>query len=307
VSIKKPHNHELLADSGQKAALAAKPNRYQKEHHMEFKDKFIGFIDILGFKNMVEVAEAGTGMALKELLEALKHLGEPEDKEKFKKYGPTTCPQSQYLQRDLDFQLKQISDCVIVSSEVSPAGVINLVQHCWGAVIMLLTKGFMCRGYITRGLIYHTEDQVIGSGYQKAYGKESHVTAFKRSADERGTPFVEVDQVICDYIATYTDSCVKKMFSRYVKTDGEVTALFPFQRLSHSFVIGGFGLPPFDPEKERRSNHNVRIMLQNCKEQVVALVDKSNPNAMIKAEHYLAALDAQLEVCLKTDKFIAML
>ncbi len=112
---------------------------------MEFKDKFIGFIDILGFKNMVEVVEAGTGMALKELLEALKHLGEPEDKEKFKKYGPTTCPQSQYLQRDLDFQLKQISDCVIVSSEVSPAGVINLVQHCWGAVIMLLTKGFMCR------------------------------------------------------------------------------------------------------------------------------------------------------------------
>lgn len=246
-------------------------------------------------------------MALKELLEALKHLGKSEDKEKFKKYGPTTCPQSQYLQSDLDFQLKQITDCVIVSSEVSPAGVINLVQHCWGAVIMLLTKGIMCRGYITRGLIYHTEDQIIGSGYQKAYGKESHVTAFKRSADERGTPFVEVDQVVCDYIANHSDPCVKEMFSRYVKTDGEVTALFPFQRLSHSFAIGGFGLPLFDPEKEKLSNQNVRIMLQNFKERVIALVDKSNPNAVIKAEHYLAALDAQLEVCSRTDDFIAKL
>lgn len=96
------------------------------------------------------------------------------------------------------------------------------------------------------------------------------------------------------------------MFSRYVKTDGEVTALFPFQRLSHSFAIG-FGLPPFDSEKEKQSNQNVRIMLQNFKERVVALVDKSNPNAVIKAEHYLAALDAQIEVCSRTDEFIAML
>lgn len=274
---------------------------------MEFKEKFIGFVDVLGFKNMVEAAEAGTGMAFKELLEVIEHLGKTEDKEKFKKYGPTTCPQSRYLQRDLDFQLKQISDCVIVSSEISPAGVINLVNHCWGAVIMLLTKGVMCRGYITRGLIYHTEDQIIGSGYQKAYGKESEVTAFKRSAAERGTPFVEVDQSVCDYVANHTDPCVKEMFSRYVKSDGEVTALFPFQRLSHSFAIGGFGLPPFDPEKEKQSNQNVRIMIQNLKERVLAFVDKSNPKALAKAEHYIAALDAQLEVCSRTDEFIAML
>jgi len=235
----------------------------QKERFMEFRDKFIGFVDVLGFKKMVEAAETGTGMALKELLEVLEHLGKIEDKEKFSKYGPITCPQSRCLQGDLDFKLKQISDCVIVSSEVTPAGVINLVNHCWGAVIMLLTKGIMCRGYITRGLIYHTEDQIIGSGYQKAYGKESEVTAFKRSADERGTPFVEVDQSVCDYVANYTDPCVKEMFSRYVKSDGEVTALFPFQQLSHSFAIGGLGSPLFDPEKEKQSNQNVRIMIHN--------------------------------------------
>ena len=34
-----------------------------------FKDKFIGFVDILGFKKLVEVAEAGTGMPLAELLD----------------------------------------------------------------------------------------------------------------------------------------------------------------------------------------------------------------------------------------------
>lgn len=135
-------NQEAVRRRRDKTAPLVRPRPViQKENFMEFKEKFIGFVDVLGFKNMVEAAEAGTGMALKELLEVIEHLGKTEDQEKFKKYGPTTCPQSRYLQRDLDFQLKQISDCVIVSSEISPAGVINLVNHCWGAVIMLLTKG----------------------------------------------------------------------------------------------------------------------------------------------------------------------
>ncbi len=41
---------------------------------IEFKDKFIGFVDILGFKKMVEAAEAGIGMSLSELLEIIEKL-----------------------------------------------------------------------------------------------------------------------------------------------------------------------------------------------------------------------------------------
>ncbi len=270
---------------------------------MKFKDKFIGFVDILGFKSMVKAAEDETGMTLPELLDALKLLGNREDQERFKKRGPTTCPKSSFELRDLDFQITQISDCVIVSSEVSPAGVINLVNHCWGAVIQLLMRGIMCRGYITRGPIYHVDGQIIGSGYQKAYQKEAQVEAFKREADERGTPFVEIDPAVCDYVSNYGDTCVKEMFSRFVKTDGCVTALFPFKRLEHSFIIAGFGRV-FDPEKEKQSNQNTRIMIGNLKERVMALVDQTNPKAVQKAEHYILALDAQLGVCNKTDAMI---
>jgi hypothetical protein len=266
----------------------------------------ITFVDILGFKKLVEAAETGTGMPLSNLLEALKEFGTPEDRKTYEQYGPRVCPNSTYIHRDLDFRLTQISDCVIVSSEVSPAGVVNLVGHCWGAVIRLLTKGIMCRGYITRGPLYHTDDQIIGSGYQKAYGKESQVTAFKREANERGTPFVEVDSVVCDYVGNYGDSCVQEMFARYVKTDGEVTALFPFQRLAHSFIIAGFG-HTFDPEQEKQSNQNVRLMITNLKERVMELVDPSNSSAVSKGEHYIAALNAQLKVCARTDEMIDML
>jgi len=281
-------------------------NKITDVGNVEFKDKFVAFIDVLGFEKMVEAAEAGTGMPLTKLLEMLKELGRPEDRERIKKHGPRVCPQSTFVQRDLDFQLTQISDCVVVSCEVSPAGVINLIDHCWGAVIQLLTKGIMCRGYITRGSVYHSGTQVIGTGYQQAFSKEAGVTAFKREADERGTPFVEVDHVVCEYVMDHGDKCVKEMFSRYVKKDGDTTVLFPFQRLAHSFIIVGFG-QTFDPEKEKRANDNLRQMIQNVKRRVIELIDDSNPSAASKANHYLAALDVQLKGCDKTDEVIDML
>ena len=273
---------------------------------MQFKEKFIAFVDVLGFKQMVHASESGSGMPLPELIDMLKELGTQDDRISYEKYGPTTCPQSTYIQRDLDFKLNQVSDCVVVSSEVSPAGVINLINHCWGAVIMLLHKGIMCRGYITKGLIYHDEDLFIGSGYQDAYLKEANVSAFKREADERGTPFIEVDQSVCDYVAEHGDPCVKEMFSRMVKADGTVTALFPFQRLSHSFIIGGLG-HKFDPVKEKKNNDNLRQSIIKVKERVMSFVDNNNPSAMRKATHYIDALDAQLIVCDETDKAIDML
>lgn len=269
----------------------------------EFKDKFIGFVDVLGFKELVKAAEAGTGMPLAELLEMLKKLGSCEDQKEFERSGPIVCPSSTYIQRNLDFRVTQISDCVIVSSEVSPAGVINLVNHCWSAVMRLLTKGVMCRGYITRGLVYHTDTQVIGSGYEEAYSREAQVAAFKSEADERGTPFVEVDAAACDYVRDHGAPIVKEMFSRYVVEDGKVTVLFPFKRLAHAFTIVGFGYA-FDQGKEKRFNQNMRKMIENLKERVVLFVDSANPNAVSKAKHYIAALDTQLDVCRRTDEMI---
>jgi hypothetical protein len=273
---------------------------------MQFTDKFVAFVDILGFKQLVAAAESGTGMSLGELLEAAKKLGSAADREVFATHGPTICPASRYIRRDLGFQLIQISDCVIVSSEVSPAGVINLVNHCWKALIRLLQSGLMCRGYITRGSVFHTDSQIIGTGYQKAYEAEGHVTAFKRQADELGTPFVEVDPSVCDYVANSGDACVKEMFSRHVKDDGAVVAVFPFQRLSHSFIVAGVG-STFDPARERQSNDNMRRSLQTLKERVATFVDRSNPKAVSKAEHYQQALDAQLRVCDRVDEAIRQL
>lgn len=195
----------------------------------DFVDKFIAYIDILGFKKLVSDAESGRGIPLPQLLGILKCFGTGNERERFEKYGPACCPMSRYSQRNLDFRLTQVSDCAVISAEVSPAGIINLLCHCWGVVIELLQHGIMCRGYIKRGLIYHTEQHILGSGYQDVYIAEQNVAAFKHEADERGTPFVEIDSSVREYIDTSGDACVKEIFSRFVKKDkdGVTAALFP--------------------------------------------------------------------------------
>jgi len=275
---------------------------------MEFKEKFIGFVDILGFQKLVKSAETGTGIQLSEIITILTDLGSAVDVEKLIKYGPTICPESQYVQRDLDFRLTQISDCVVVSSEVSPAGAIHLINHCWKAVINLMIKGIMCRGCITKGSIYHTDRQFIGSGYQNAYLNESKIAAFKREGDS-GTPFVEVDSLVCDYVKQCNDPCVKNMFSRMVKSDGTITALFPFQQLAHSFMIGGFGpfAHKFDSQKEKDSNQKMRELIKTLRERIMQFIDETDTKAVKKAEYYISFLETQLKICDNTDHIIDML
>ena len=86
---------------------------------VQYKDKFVAFIDILGFTQFVEQSAAGNGMVLDEILVLLEAFGKPHERKLFNQYGPTICPESKYIDRNLDFQLTQISDCVIVSAEVN--------------------------------------------------------------------------------------------------------------------------------------------------------------------------------------------
>jgi hypothetical protein len=194
---------------------------------MEFREKFIAFVDILGWRGFVEAAEAGTGTTLDELLKLLDTFGTGDERLRFDKYGPICCPKSSYAERNLDFRLTRISDCMIVSTEISPAGLINLIHHCWDAAMMLLQKGFMCRGYVTRGTIYHTNEHPIGSGYHSVLDNEKVVSVFRNQAEERGTPFIEVDNIVSQYVEQCQDKCVREMYSRFVKSEGRRFSIIP--------------------------------------------------------------------------------
>jgi hypothetical protein len=144
---------------------------------------------------------------------------------------------------------------------------------------------------------------VIGPGYQHTYAAESVVTAFSRRVDEVGTPFIEIDEDIVEYVANQPDSCVKMMFDRLTKFDGSKVALYPFKRLNHSFLIGGIS-GPFDPDVHLRSVKNIRGWIAGMKEHIHASDKCKNSEAAQKVEHYLQALDQQLLELDKTEQVI---
>lgn len=270
----------------------------------EFKEKFIAFVDILGFKSLVEAAENNSGLSIAELNKLRAALEYKETRTLVQQYGPMVCPDSPRIERNLDFQISQASDCTVVSAEISPAGIINLVAHCSTITLKLLMKGVMVRGYITRGKIFHPEGQFpMGTGYHNALDKEDRVTAFKEEADELGTPFIEIDPSVCEYVELSGDICAQKMYSRMTKRDEAVAAIFPFHRLAHSFSIGIRGVN-FDPDKERSSNNIVRGWINDFKERIRYHTDESNPSAMRKARHYIKILDNQMKICDQTEEAI---
>ena len=196
---------------------------------MHTKDKFIAFVDILGFSDLVEAAERGDGN-LSRPLELINTLCSAADSQKLRDQGCKICPSSRHIAPDLDFQVTQISDCVVISAESSPAGVINLVNECFGIALSILEKGAQCRGSIIRGNICHRDGNFIGTGFMRAYNNEKNVS-FRRGSEEKATPFIQVDDVVSEYITNETDACVRKMFNRMTRSDETYTAIYPFDRL----------------------------------------------------------------------------
>lgn len=275
----------------------------EENTEMVYEDKFIAFMDVLGFSEMVRQSESRNGKSLVELIDIQRRLGDNEEiQEQLKKYGPIYCPQSQRQSNDLKFEITQMSDSVIISNEVSPAGAINLISVCWGKVLSLMMTGVLCRGYISRGKIYHKGSVFIGTGFQETYPKEQGVSAFSRSPEDTGTPFVEIDQCVCEYIEKLDDQFVKKMIKRMVKSDDRgVTALYPFDSLEHSFILGDYNGHRFNPKEEKENNNSLRRWIELMRDSINT---GTSEKTRMKAEHYINALDKKIKDSENLDKFL---
>ncbi len=276
-----------------------------------FKEKFVGFIDILERKDLNSRVKNETNgvKTLAGLAEPAKNLFDRNLKTNLQKYGHTICPDSERIQQDLGTEVTHGSDCVAISTEISPAGIITLIKSCHNAVKdLLFREGLMCRGYITKSTIFHSGDNLIGTGYQKTHKTEHKgIAAFKLEANEIGTQFVEVDPIICDYIKNYTDNCVNIKFERLVETDGEIAVIFPFKSMDHDFLIGDYCGHKFDANSERKSNNAVRSEINNTLNILQKNTNHKSVDAARKVEYYRKVLKEQLLLCNETDTFLNQL
>ncbi|HEX9963815.1 MAG TPA: hypothetical protein VGB04_02395 [Allosphingosinicella sp.] len=129
----------------------------------EYEDRIILFIDFLAFKEIVDETEADPD-ALRRLIAAMDALAEIGD------------------DRSMDSQrVSQFSDSIVVSYRVDEtSGVFWLLIEMAWAVIDLAYRGYLVRGALTRGPLFHTDRHVVGPAMVKAYLMESKEAKFPR-------------------------------------------------------------------------------------------------------------------------------
>lgn len=133
---------------------------------MKFEERAVAFIDILGFKALVNDAVQNPN-SLYELDELIKLLESavPTFDEKVEENVP----------RHLVPKYLYISDCIIISAPLSDENMLsyNGLEIVIMRVIQLthhfLSKGYLIRGGISVGKVWHTNSNIIGPAYHEAY------------------------------------------------------------------------------------------------------------------------------------------
>lgn len=137
---------------------------------IKFEDRAVAFIDVLGFKNVVDAAGQGGNKhaeleTLIDLLEsAVPNLDGTVDH---------TVP------KDLIPKHIYISDSIILSAPLTSSqmpsyrGLSILVMRVIQISHLLLSKGYLLRGGISVGSVWHTDSNIVGPAYQEAYQIET--------------------------------------------------------------------------------------------------------------------------------------
>jgi hypothetical protein len=137
---------------------------------LQFEKRAVAFLDVLGFKSVV----AGTS-------ECKEKIGELEDlihvlKSAVPNLDGTVDPT---VPRELIPKHIYISDNIILSAPLtsekmlSYRGLSILVMRVIQLSHILLSKGYLIRGGISIGDVWHTNSNIVGTAYQEAYQIET--------------------------------------------------------------------------------------------------------------------------------------
>jgi hypothetical protein len=141
-----------------------------------FEDRAVAFVDVLGFSALTSKAaeEESSLRQLKDLVGLLDSSIPTLDAEVSETVPKELIPRHNY-----------ISDCVILSAPMSVRlagwshydGLGIVVMRVIQLTHKLLDAGYLVRGGISVGRVWHSESNIIGPAYMEAYGLEGNAKA----------------------------------------------------------------------------------------------------------------------------------
>jgi hypothetical protein len=134
---------------------------------MGYSERYVAFVDILGFSEIVR--QTGSDQTPKRYDALVKTLSE---------IGTREGTADEII--GVDFQFQSFSDSVVLSSLVFPIGLIYLLSSISELAIRLLRNGLLMRGAVAKGKLHHHDGVMFGPAFLEAYRIENMVAKYPR-------------------------------------------------------------------------------------------------------------------------------
>jgi hypothetical protein len=142
-----------------------------------YSERYIAFIDILGFTNHVRQSEHSMAEA-QSLVFIMDRINKNLSDEALQ---PT---------HDLfgeDFKYQSFSDCTVFSEAATAKGLHYLLFSVTRFAVDLLANGFLFRGGIAKGSLHHSKNAVFGPAFLEAYHLEQNIAKYPRIVVDQPT------------------------------------------------------------------------------------------------------------------------
>lgn len=151
-------------------------NVFDKQYN--FEERFVAFIDILGFNAIINNIEANPhedNPQFHSIKSILNFMSEETEESHYRDDLPVyeEIDGKVYMYELGHPRLTYISDCIIISADGNLNGFKGLSQKIHKIISDLAIDGIFCRGAITKGKLFHHDKFLFGSAYVKAFKLES--------------------------------------------------------------------------------------------------------------------------------------
>lgn len=153
----------MCVADGVKISMSNKQTTCPRYICQPFQKRAVAFLDILGFKNLISESESGNTHKLRSLVALLDS------------YIARDAGRSSTVPNEVKPDYLFVSDSIILSASIQDNqydGLAIVTMKCIEIAQRLLFDGYIIRGAIDVGPVWHKEQNIFGSAYINAYQTE---------------------------------------------------------------------------------------------------------------------------------------
>ncbi|MES2809362.1 MAG: hypothetical protein V4619_12090 [Bacteroidota bacterium] len=145
------------------------------DKNLIMEDRFVAFIDILGFKDYIITYEKNNDYDLLHKIKSILNFMQEETEEShyWSDLPVYELRDGKMYEYELGHpKMTYVSDCIIISADGDMDGFKGLSQKIHKIITELAVDGIFCRGAISKGKLFHHDKILFGTAYMKAYQLE---------------------------------------------------------------------------------------------------------------------------------------